>query len=374
MKRWLIALLLVAPPAGFLVAAQAAKTLDVYTIDVEGGKSVLIVSPSGESMLIDVGWPTAGNREASTEVIADAVKKAGLKQLDYLVLSHFDVDHLGDVPALAARIPIRHLVDHGEIQLPAAPTPAAPAAAPGNGPPASARGGGGPSALDRFNAYVALRQTIDHTVVKPGDTIPLKGVSIDVVAAGGQLRTTPLKGAGAANPLCAANPQAAVIARDVEDNQSIGLLFTLGNFRMLDLADLEAHYSHELVCPANLIGQVDVYAVNVHGQFKGMAPELVGALRPTVAIMGNGGRKGGDPPTWPILRAAPGLQDIWQVHYSEAGTADTNPPPDFIANLQGPTDEHQLIKLSVRPDGTYTVTNTRNGFSKTYHAAAAKGR
>jgi beta-lactamase superfamily II metal-dependent hydrolase len=351
MNRWLVALLFVAL-AGFLVAAQAPKTLDFYTIDVEGGKSVLIVSPSGESMLIDVGWPKAGNRDASTEPIVDAVKKAGLKQIDYLVLSHFDVDHIGDVPALAAQIPIRHLVDHGEIQLPAGVT----------------------AIPDRFTAYAALRKTIDHIIVKPGDTIPLKGVNVDVVSAGGAVISKPLKGAGAANSLCAANPQAAEIPRDVEDNQSIGLLFTFGNFRMLDLADLEAHHSHDLVCPANLIGQVDVYHVNVHGQLKGMASEVVGALRPTVAIMGNGGRKGGDPPTWPILRAAPGLQDIWQVHYSEAGTADTNPPPDFIANLQGPADAHQLIKLSVLPDATYTVTNTRNGFSKTYHSGIARGR
>ena len=369
MNRLLLALLLVAPLAGFLVAAPPApKTLDFYTIDVEGGKSVLIVSPSGESMLFDAGWPKAGNRDASTEQIVDAVRKAGLKQIDYLVLSHFDVDHLGDVPALASRVPIRHLVDHGEIQL-----PATPAAARSNTPPPT--GAAGPSGLDRFNTYAALRRTIDHTIVRPGGRIPLKGVSIEVVAAGGELLKKPLKagkGAGEVNSLCAANPQAPAIERDVEDNQSIGLLFTFGSFRMLDLADLEAHHSHELVCPINLIGQVDVYHVNVHGQFKGMAAELVGALRPTVAIMGNGARKGGDPQTWPILRAAPGLRDIWQVHYSELGTADTNPPPDFIANLQGPTDAHQLIKLSVLPDGTYTITNTRNGFSRTYHAGTPR--
>lgn len=353
-----MALLLVAPLAALLAAAPPATSLDIYTIDVEGGKSVLIVSPSGESMLIDVGWPSSASRDASTEVILDAVKKAGLKQIDYLVLSHFDVDHMGDVPALASRVPIRHLVDHGEIALP--PSTAMPA---------------------RFNTYAALRKTIDHAVVRPGDKIPLKGVGVEVITAGGQLLKKPLKtlktlktmtGAGAVNPLCAANPQAALIERDVEDNQSIGVLITFGPFRMLDLADLEAHHNHELVCPANLIGQVDVYHVNVHGQFKGMAPELVGALRPAVAIMGNGARKGGDPPTWPILRAAPGLSDIWQVHYSELGTADTNPPSDFIANLQGATDDHQLIKLSVLPDGTYTVTNTRNGFSKTYHATRAR--
>jgi beta-lactamase superfamily II metal-dependent hydrolase len=349
MNRLFTSLLLIAPLAALLGAAPPARSLDIYTIDVEGGKSVLIVSPSGESMLIDVGWPSSANRDASTEVIVDAVKKAGLKQIDYLVLSHFDVDHMGDVPALALQIPIRHLVDHGEIQLP--PSTAMPA---------------------RFTTYAALRKTIDHTVVQPGDKIPLKGVGVEVVTAGGRLLTKPLKGAGAPNPMCAANSQAAAIERDVEDNQSIGVLITFGTFRMLDLADLEAHHNHELVCPANLIGQVDVYHVNVHGQFKGMAPELAGALRPTVAIMGNGARKGGDPPTWPVLRATPGLQDIWQVHYSELGNAGTNPPSDFIANLQGATDEHQLIKLSVLPDGKYSVTNTRNGFSKTYHATRAR--
>jgi competence protein ComEC len=346
--------LLTASPAGFVVAnLGAANTLDIYTIDVEGGKCVLIVSPSGESMVIDAGWPKAANRDASTDQIVDALRNAGIKQIDYLVISHFDTDHIGDVPALAERIPIKHLVDHGEIQFPAA------AAA-------------NPAARDRFNAYAALRRTIDRILVKPGDKIPLKGVNVEVVTAGGQRLLKPLKGAGARNPLCASNPQAAAIERDIEDNQSIGLLLTYGRFRFLDLADLEAHNNHDLVCPANLIGEIDVYHVNVHGQFKGMAPELVGALRPKVAIMGNGARKGADPETWPVLRATPGLSDVWQVHYSELGTAATNPPPDFIANLQGPSDEHRLIKLSVLADGTYSVTNTRNGFSKTYDSRQGK--
>ena len=199
-------------------------------------------------------------------------------------------------------------------------------------------------------------------------------MDIQVVTSAGRLLNKPLKGAGAANPLCATNPQAAPIERDVEDDQSIGLLWEFGGFRMLDLADLEAHLSHELVCPVNLIGTVDVYHVNVHGQFKGIAAELAGAIRPTVAIMGNGARKGGDPPTWPILRATAGLEDIWQVHYSVAGGADANPPPDFVANLQQPADEFAMIKLMVQPDGTYAVTNTRNGFTRTYKAGMPGGK
>ena len=151
----------------------------------------------------------------------------------------------------------------------------------------------------------------------------------------------------------------------MEDNLSVGLLFTLGKFRMLDLADLEAHHNRELVCPNNLIGTVDVYHVNVHGQFKGIAPELIGALRqesPSWAMA----PQGGDPPSWPLLRATPGLEDIWQDHYSVTGTKGTNPPDDFIANLE-PTDGGRLIKVSAKSNGTFTVTNTRNGFSKTYN-------
>ncbi len=304
-------------------------------------------------MLLDAGWPAGGNRAASTDRIVAALKAAGVKQLDYLVISHFDIDHLGDVPALAERIPIRHILDHGQIQFPA----------------------GGATSSPRFNAYAELRQKIGHTVLRPGDKVPLKGVDIEVVTSAGQVLAEPLKGAGAANPLCASNPQKAALPSDVEDDQSIGLLFQFGKFRMLDLADLEAHLSHELVCPVNRIGTVDVYHVNVHGQFKGIAAELAGAIRPTVAIMGNGARKGGDPSTWPVLRATPGLEDVWQSHYSaQASNENINPPADFIANLEQPTDEFAMIKLSVRSDGSYTLTNTRNGFTKKYQAGMAGGK
>jgi competence protein ComEC len=323
-------------------ALPAAKTLDFYTIDVEGGKAVLIVGPSGESMLFDAGWPDSPNRASSVDRIVETAKAAGVKRIDHLVISHFDVDHLGDVPQLVSKIAVGHIYDHGDYQ------------------------GSGPS--PRFREYDAVRRKIGHTVLKPGDRAPLKGVDVLVVASAGKF----IANRGKPNPLCAANPQAAAIERDVEDNLSIGLLFTFGKFRMLDLADLEAHHSHDLVCPDNPIGTVDVYHVNVHGQFKGIAPELIGAVHPRVAILGNGARKGADPPSWPILRATPGLEDIWQDHYSAAGTRETNPPDDFIANLEGPADAGNAIKVSAEKNGAFTVTNTRNGFSRNYKARIHK--
>jgi competence protein ComEC len=320
----------------FLLAAAAAslaaKNLDIYVIDVEGGKSVLLVSPSGESMLFDVGWPASNNRQASTERIVEVVKAAGLKRIDLLVISHFDIDHIGDVAALAARIPIGHVFDHGGSQT-----------------------------NPRFAAYAAIRDKIGHTVLKPGDKVPVKGVDIQVLSAGGKL----IRKKGNPNPLCASYKQPAALPGDVEDDNSIGLLITLGKFRMLDLADLEAHYSHDLVCPANMIGHVDVYNVNVHGQYKGIAPELVGALNAPVIIQANGPRKGADAQSWPVLKAAPGLKDIWQLHTSLNAGKDANPPDGFVANLE-PSDGFRWIEISAAKSGKFTVTNTRNGFSKAY--------
>ena len=328
----------------FLAAAwsstmRAAKPLAVYDVDVEGGKCVLLVAPSGESMLIDVGWPGYNGRD--TDRIVAALKAAGLKQVDYLVITHYDIDHLGDVPLLLSKFPVKHIVDHGPMEA------------------------SGKTPSDRYQAYAALRDRMDHITVKPGDQIPIKGVHVLVVTAARQRIEKPLKGAGAPNPICATTPAKPEIPSDVEDNMSIGLLVTQGKFRMLDLADLESAYDYRLMCPANPIGSVDVYQVSIHGQDKGVSPVLAQALGARVAIMGNGARKGGAPQTWETLRGASGLEDIWQVHYSIAGGKEHNPPDDYIANLAG-FDEAHWIKLSARNDGTFSVTNGRNGFTKTY--------
>lgn len=325
--------------AALVFAARAASTLETYVIDVEGGKAVLTVSPSGESLLFDAGWPGFGGRDVNR--IVEAAKAAGLKQIDYLVISHYDIDHVGDVAALAAAFPVKRIVDNGSLQ-------------------SSGKGVEG-----RYKTFAAARGGMDHMSVKPGDKIPIKGLDVTVVQAAAKGIQTALPGAGAANPACAATPPKLEIAGDLEDNMSIGLLFTLGRFRMLDLADLEAFYQYKLVCPNNLIGTVDVYQVSVHGQEKGMSGVLEQALHARVAIMGNGARKGGDPASWPILRGAPGMEDIWQVHLSLAGGKENNPPEDTIANLDAAC-QGKWLRLSAQPDGTFTVSNGRNGFSKTY--------
>lgn len=325
-----------------LANACVAQTLDIYTIDVEGGKAVLTVSPSGESMLVDAGWPAFRQREVSTERIVAAAKAAGLERIDYLLISHYDIDHIGDVPALVDAFPIGHILDHGEIHP-----------------------GMGDRNKEIFNAYAAVRDKVGHTVLTPGDRLPIKGIDVLVLTASGEQIEAAVEGGGATNPLCAQYPQADIRETDYEDNSSIGLLYKWGNFTMIDLADLEAHHTRGLVCPANLVGPIDVYHVNVHGQFKGIAPEFVNALHAPVMILGNGARKGADAESWPILSAAPDLKDIWQVHYSLNAGEGNNPPADYLANIE-PDDGHHWIKVSVSSDGTFTVSNSRTGFSKTY--------
>ncbi len=336
-----------------LLAGPAAAALKIYVIDVEGGKSVLMVAPSGETMLIDAGWPAWGNRESSVGAIVAAAHAVGVKQIDNLLITHFDIDHIGDLPDLVTKLPVRHIFDHGDFQRGQSVVHTIQSAILGD--------------EQRFRAYAELREKIGHTVVKPGDRIPLEGIEIRVLSAGGKTIQKPLAGAGAPNPACAVYPRQPLIERDVEDNLSVGVLVTFGKFRMLDLADLEAQPSRDLVCPENLIGTVDVYNVNVHAQIKGVAPELVRAIHARAMLIANGAAKGGDRESFPILRAAAGLEDIWQAHFTTAGGPQANAPEDFIANPD-PNRHGNWIEVSAGADGSFTISNSRNGFHKKYEA------
>ena len=115
MRQVLIAVLclcvlpMVTPCPG--AASTNAKPLQIYFIDVEGGQATLIVSPSGQSLLIDAGWPGYEGRDADR--IVAVAHQAGLKQLDYVLITHYHRDHVGGIPQLADGIKIGTFVDHG---------------------------------------------------------------------------------------------------------------------------------------------------------------------------------------------------------------------------------------------------------------------
>jgi len=324
----------------------AAQSLNVYVIDVEGGQATLFVSPSGQSMLVDTGWPLNG-RDA--ERIAATVKRAGVGTLDYLVITHYHDDHVGGMEQLAARVKFRTVITHGPT------TETSPGAA---------------IATATFQKAMAASGA-KEIVVRPGDTIPLKGLDVRILASNRQLIGAPLPGAGAANPLC----EGAVQRRtDTSDNSaSVGMLITFGAFRFLDLGDLTQDLEHQMACPVNRIGEVDLYLTTHHGSGQSNAPVLVHALKARVAVMNNGARKGGDLPVLQTVRSAPGLEDLWMLHYAVAAGPEGNVADSFIANtgdVPDPAvpDQGHGIRVTAQSDGSFTVVNERNKHTKTYPA------
>jgi beta-lactamase superfamily II metal-dependent hydrolase len=344
MRTYLYLCLLLLTPSLLAAQSGAAKTLDIYLIDTEGGQATLFVTPSGESVLVDTGNP--GDRD--TGRILATLREANVKRIDHLLLTHYHIDHVGGVEALARQIPILHYLDHGATVEP---------------------GGQG---ADFLAAYDTLRRGARHTVVKPGDRLAIPGLEWDIVSSAGQVLQQPLRGAGQTNEKCASFSSPEVM-RDLENGQSVGSVIRFGAFRAVDLGDLLAKQEFALMCPVNRIGTVDLYITSHHGLGISGTNVLVHALRPRVAVMNNGARKGGAVQAFQVLHTSPGLEDLWQLHWSGAGGSEQNAPGIFIANLDEPGTPHSgpaySIKVSAREDGSFVVTNTRNGFSKTYGAA-----
>src|SRR5262252_422645 len=344
-----------------------SKTLDIYVVDVEGGNATLFVAPSGESLLIDTGnGGTAAVRDA--ERILAAARAAGMTRVDTLITTHWHGDHFGGMAELAARIPIQHFVDHGANVQPA-------------------------PATDEFldKTYPQLYAKATHTVARPGSRISVAGVDVLVVTSAGMTIKDALPGAGAANRYCSSFKPG---ENNAEDPMSVGTYVTFGRFRTVHLGDLTKNKEFELMCPSNRIGTVDVLLGLHHGVDTSNSEVLVHALRPRVAIMNNGTRKGGQPEVMKTVHSSPGLEDLWQMHFSQLSGQEYTVAGMFIANVLDepsaampvapipapppgsnapPPPAHNgtayWIKVSARADGSFTVTNGRNGFSKEYAAS-----
>ena len=339
-----------------------SKTLDIYVIDVEGGNAVLFVAPSGESMLVDTGNGGDGAVRDAGRIMA-AVNDAGVKQIDHLIITHYHNDHIGGLSELATHISIKEFIDHGANTQP------------------------GPNIDPVLQRYAGLYAQAKHTVAKPGDKIAIAGLDWRIVAAAGAVLKTPLPDAGKPNPYCANFK--ATDAPKTEDDQSVGSFITFGRFRTIILGDLPLNGQFDLMCPNNRLGSVDLDLLARHGNVN--SDLLLYPLHPRVAIMNNGTRKGGQPEAMKVIFSSPGLEDLWQMHFSLLSGQEGTVPGMFIANLldepqaampvtplelppQGqqapPAPQHNgtayYFKVSAQQDGTFTVTNSRNGFSKTY--------
>jgi competence protein ComEC len=364
---WLAAAVACAALAVANAQVRYARPLDIYVVDVEGGNATLFVSPTGESLMIDSGNGGAAAQRDAGRIVA-AATDAGVTRIDHLITTHWHSDHYGGLAELAARMPIGEFIDHG------------------------------PNAPDDFlsraageflqNTYAPLVAQAKHRVVKPGDRITVGGLDVLIVASSGSVIATAVPGGGKPNPLCATFKPG---ENNAEDPLSVATFVTNGKFRTFHPGDLTKNKEFELMCPANRLGTVDVLLGMHHGVDSSNSDVLVHAVRPRVGIMNNGIRKGGQPDVMKTVYSSPGLEDLWQMHASQLSGQEYTAPGLFIANgVDEPQTSMPLapmaapqagaavppppahngpaywIKVSARPDGTFTVTNARNGFSKTY--------
>ena len=316
------------------------KALQVYFVDVEGGQATLFVTPDHQSLLIDTGWPGYDGRDADR--IVAAARTAGISKIDYVLITHFHRDHVGGVPQLTARIPVGTFIDHGVN-----------------------RETSDADTIEGWDAYQKILATgkFKHIVLTAGDTLPVRGVKTTVVSADGELLSRPVPGAGQENPACKGAEQ--YPEDKTENSRSLGTLLTFGKLRLLDLGDLTHDQEAKLMCPINKLGKIDIFIVSHHGWMQSDSPALVHGITPRVAIMDNGARKGGSPSVWDTISKSPNLENLWQLHYSEEGGTAHNVAEEFIANPSGP-DAGNYLQLTVWPNGSFAVLNSRTGKTKDY--------
>jgi len=318
------------------------KTLDIYFIDVEGGAATLIVTPTGQSLLIDTGFP--GDRDAG-RIAHAALEIAGLKQIDHCVITHWHRDHVGGVATLSKLIPIKNYYDHGLPQTIASDMQA-----------------------ELIEAY---RQTTqgESVTLKPGDEIRLQRspklppVNVRVLTAGGVVL-------GEQSSLPQVRPCGENFEpkpEDTSDNvNSLGILLTFGRFKFFDGGDLTWNIENRLACPKNVVGGVDVYQVDHHGLDLSNNPAFVRALNPRVAVINDGPRKGGEARTFATLKSLNEIEAIYQLHRNVRTVDKDNTMSGYIANEEE-VCQGNLIKISVDPTArSYTVSIPARQLSRSY--------
>jgi competence protein ComEC len=359
MRAILLAGLVAAPlPA---LAAAPADTLSITVVDVEGGAAILYVTPQGHSLLIDTGWPAGAGgprpipgapppppTPSSAQRIVAAAKAAGLSRIDYLLVSHYHVDHVGGAVELLGAIPIGTVIDHG-------PNREEPKPGTTPGPMASAT---------LYPAYLAALKGHPHRVMKPGETLRIDGLTLTATNSDREVVAKPLAGGGAPGAGCDKVTVNDNLGGD-ENPHSLGVLFSWGKARIFSGADTTWNVENSLVCPRNMIGKVDLMFADNHGTGNANSPQLVNSVAPTVIVFGNGPAKGLDASSFDTAMASPRIKAVWQVHYATR-SPEKNAPPAQIVNLADGPDAMQPLQIAVSTNGSITMTNPRTGGSQVY--------
>lgn len=347
----LLAVLCVSAALTVAAPAQAAHgdgKLHIAFVDVEGGQATLFVSPTGQSLLVDAGWP--GNNYRDADRIVAAAKDLGLTRIDAVLITHYHTDHAGGVPQLVERIPVTTFIDHGD------------------------RDPHDPESSSDFDNYKKVLATgkYKRESVKTGDKLPSDGFDGTVIAAAGRVLRDPLPGAQpGANPLCSKAP--AVLTDAEENGQSLAFVLRFAGLTIVDGGDLTLDRERQLVCPVNKVGKVDLMIVSHHGVDWSSSPVWVDSLAPRVAVMDNGSNKGGSTSVIDTVKASPRLQALYQLHLAppttyrnpgqtEQGGPEHNTAAEFIANGAGA--DGKRVDVTINPDGSMDVTNQGTGQTK----------
>jgi beta-lactamase superfamily II metal-dependent hydrolase len=357
-------------------AIAAEGTLKVVSVDVEGGGGTLFVTPEGKSLLIDTGWPSGAGllpspdgAQNSADRIVAAAKKLGVSKIDYLIITHYHMDHVGGVMDLVKRMPVDTFIDHGAN---------AEHLAPGEVVPPDLAGGA-PDQL--YPRYLDVIKGHKHIVAKPGQVIEIGSMTDTIVASDGVTLSKPLAGAGAPNPACdTAESKSSKVDGGEENTRSVASLLRFGKVSIAMFGDLSWKKERELSCPTGKLGHVNVLIATQHGSNISSNPASIADMHPDIAVRGMGGKKGGDEDPIKTIKASPGLMGFWQTHDSYAHPewssdkntiANLNPPASDIAAhakqmFTVSPDQGHAIHLEITKGGQVTVTNDRNGYSKTY--------
>ncbi len=340
-------------------ADAAAKTLKVVILDLEGDGGTLYVTPEGRSVLIDAGSPSElyggvkngldGAKDGVDRILA-AAKSLGVKKIDDVIITHYHPDHVGGVVELVKRFPVGTFIDHGPNRQTIVET-------------TGHNAGKVPTTVTYYAEYLDAIKGHKHIVAKAGDVFHFGSLTDTIVISDGETIAKPLPGAGEPGPLCDTPPMAA--DGGIENAKSVGSLFSFGKVKIAAFGDLTWDREHDLVCPFDKVGHVNIMVLDNHGIDVSSNPALIAATHPDLAIMGNGPTHGGMPGPVKIVNASAGLQGFWKLHAS-VPNPELDGDTQYIANL-GPSPSHgYTLTLDVARNGKITVTNGRTGLSKSY--------
>ena len=358
-RKLLISTLLASALAAGHAAAAGPETLKILELDMEGGGGTLFVSPEGVSVLVDTGTPVTpyfptgldGAKEAADRIVA-AAKSLGLKKIDYVIITHYHGDHVGGVQSLLARFPVGTFIDHGPnrevMSDPYGPRPGQPSGTIGS-----------------YQQYVEAIKDHKRVIAKAGDVFHFGSLTDTIVIADGKAIARPLPGAGQkGGAQCDLPPMAA--DGGVENAKSVGSIFSFGKVRIAAMGDLTWDREHDLACPVNKVGKVNILVVDNHGLGVSTNPAIVAALDPQIAVFGNGPNKGAVPEVVGHVKEGKRLEAIWKVH-ANLKNPEVDGDPDYIANLGPSPSRGYALRFDITRGGKIAVSNGR-GFTKSYQA------